>query len=256
MTSPACLLKRLLTLTLATLSAFSLLPQVLASDDTALIKKTGTLLFEDQFERDEATPDKEDIGGGWTSNSAWRAKGKKQVDLVDGAMQVTRVPEANHGVAIFHDVKFRDGAVQMKFKLKEGEDLGLDFVDRELKTVHAGHLCMARVSLKNIRLHDSKTGTMDNKIRDRRKAGDKSPELNKLLKTKFKTFPLKLAADQWHELLIVVQGDVMRASINGKFIGEFKSEGIAHPTKRMITLAVNKGAVVDDIKVWKLEPAK
>ena len=45
-------------------------------DDAELIKKSATLLFEDQFDRDESTPGKEDIGGGWTSNSAWRAKGK------------------------------------------------------------------------------------------------------------------------------------------------------------------------------------
>lgn len=241
--------------TLALSLAF-LLDTTRASDDAALIKKTGNLLFEDKFERDEPTPGKENIGGGWTSNSAWRAKGKQQVDLVDGVMQVTRVPEADHGVAIFHDVEFRDGAVQMKFKLKPGEDLGLDFVDRELKTVHAGHLCMAKVTLKNLRIQDSKTGVMDNKIRDRRKAGEKSPELNQLLKTKSKTFPLKLDANQWHQLLVVVKDDVMRVSINGKAAGEFKSEGIAHPTKRMITLAVNKGAQVDDIKVWKLDPAK
>ncbi len=226
------------------------------SNDAALIKKTGTLLFEDQFERDEPTPGKENIGGGWTSNSAWRAKGKQQVDLVDGKMQVTRVPEADHGVAIFHDVEFRDGAVQMKFKLKTGEDLGLDFVDRELKSVHAGHLCFAHITLRNLRLQDSKTGAMNNKIRDRRKAGDKSPEMQKLIKSKQKTFPLKLEADKWHELLVVVQGDVMRVTINGKVVGEFKSEGISHPTKRMITLAVNKGAVIDDIKVWKLDTAK
>jgi hypothetical protein len=225
-------------------------------DDLELIQKSGTLLFEDQFERNEAVPGKEDIGGGWTSNSRWRAKDKQQVDLVDGAMQVTRVPEADHGVAIFHDVEFRDGAVQMKFKLKPGEDLGLDFVDRELKTVHAGHLCMAQVTLKNLRIQDSKTGTMDNKIRDRRKAGDKSPELAELIKTKSKTFPLKLEPGTWHQLLVVVQGDVMRVSINGNLAGEFKSKGIAHPTKRMITLAINKGAVVDDIKVWKLNPAE
>ncbi len=239
-----------------TFSCLSFITTAIASDDDALIKKNGTLLFADQFERDEATPGKEDIGGGWTSNSAWRAKGKQQVDLVDGVMQVTRAPEADHGVAIFHDVAFRDGAVQMKFKLKAGDALGLDFVDRELKSVHAGHLAFARITLKNIRLQDYKTGTMNNQIRDRRKAGDKSPEMTKLILSKQKIFPLKLATEEWHTLLVVVQGDAMRATINGKFIGEFKSPGIAHPIKRMITLAVNKGASIDDIKVWKLGTVK
>lgn len=235
-----------------TVLLFTLSNALIAADDVR-VSERGTLLLEDDFQRDEPIPGKEQIGNGWTSNSAWRAAGKQQVDLDGGAMHVTRLPEADHGVAIFHDVAFQDGAVQLKFKLSANDDLGLDFVDRELKTVHAGHLCMARVTLNRITLNDSKTGTMDLKIRERRKSGEKSSELSKLLATKTSGFPLKLEPDQWHELLIVVEGDVMRATIDGNAIGEFRSEGIAHPTKRMITLAVNRSAWVDDVKVWKLK---
>ena len=213
----------------------------------------GTRIFTDDFKRNESTPDKEDIGNGWTSNSAWRAKGHKQVSLVDGAMHVTKHAEADHGVAIFHDVSFEDGAVQLKFKLGAGDDLGLDFVDRELKTVHAGHLCLARVTLKNLTLTDSKTGGMNNEIRDKRLKGENTPELAALLKTKSKSFPLDLAPADWHTLVVVVQGDTMTASVDGKRVGDFKSEGMAHPTKRMITLAVNKSAEVDDVTVWRLK---
>ena len=223
------------------------------SSFVAAAEPSGTLLLEDHFDRKEATPDKEDIGNGWTSNSAWRAKGHKQVSLVDGAMQVTKHAEADHGVAIFHDVAFQDGMVELKFKLSEGDDLGLDFVDRELKTVHAGHLCMARVTLKNITLMDSKTGGMDLKIRERREKGDKSPELMALLKSKTKSFKLDLKATDWHTMKVTVAGDQMSAAVDGLEIGSFKSEGIAHPTKRMITLAVDKSAGVDDVKVWKLK---
>lgn len=232
-----------------TLFHFVLTASFAAAADPA----TGTLLFEDHFDRDEATPGKEDIGGGWTSNSAWRAKGHQQVDLVDGAMHVTKHAEADHGVAIFHDVAFQDGAVELRFKLGQGDDLGVDFVDRELKTVHAGHLCIARVTLSGITLTDSKTGGMDNKIRERREAGDKSPELAALLRSKTRTFKHDLKPDEWHTLLVKVEADQMSARINGQDIGSFKSEGIAHPTKRMITLAVNKSAWVDDVKVWKLK---
>lgn len=233
---------------------FSLLcTSLFASDDLSYVSEKGELLFKDNFDRDESIPNQEEIGGGWTSNSAWRAKGKKQVDLLDGAMSVTRVPEADHGVAIFHDVAFQDGAVSLRFKLKEGTDLGLDFVDREYKAVHAGHLCMAHLTLNQVRLQDSKTGVMDNQIRERRLAGEKSPELNALLKNKSKAFPISLEADAWHELLVVVEGDEMRATVDGKPVGQFKSEGIAHPTKRMITLAVNKSAEVDDVFVWRLK---
>jgi len=223
----------------------------IVAGDEKPAQETGTLLLEDNFNRHESAPDKEDIGNGWTSNSAWRAKGHKQVDLVDGAMHVTRHAEADHGVAIFHDVAFQDGAVELKFKLGPGDDLGLDFVDRELKTVHAGHLCMARVTLKGLTITDSKTGHMNHKIRERRLAGEKSPELTKLIQSKRANFPLNLEADKWYTLLVVVDGDVMQVSMDGKPVGEFKSEGIGHSTKRMITLAVNKSAWVDDVKIWK-----
>ncbi len=209
-----------------------------------------TLIFSDDFNRDEPTPGKEAIGNGWTTNSAWRASGHQQVDLIDGAMHVTRYAEADHGVAIFHDVALRDGTVELKFKLDAAGDLGLDFVDRELKTVHAGHLCIARVTLNRLTLTDSKTGNMDLKIRERRQSGNISGELAALLKTKTKSFPLDLKADDWHTIRVSIAGDIMRASIDGVEIGSLQSEGIAHPTKRMITLGVNKSAQVDDLKVW------
>ena len=217
-----------------------------------LIATEPTLLLTDDFAREEKTPGKEDIGNGWTSNSGWRAKGHQQVDLIDGVMHVTKHAEADHGVAIFHNVEFQDGIVELRFKLGEGDDLGVDFVDRELKTVHAGHLCMARVTNKALTIMDSKTGGMDNKIRERRQAGDKSPELAALLKTKTKAFKLDLKPTDWHTLHITVSGDTMTVKIDDQPAGIFSSEGIAHPTKHMITLAVNKSAQVDDVKVWRL----
>jgi hypothetical protein len=124
-------------------------------------------------------------------------------------MHVTKHAEADHGVAIFHNVEFQDGVVELRFKLGDGDDLGVDFVDRELKTVHAGHLCMARVTNKNLQITDSKTGGMDLKIQERRKAGDKSPELAALLKTKTKSFKLDLKPEDWHTMHITVEGDKM-----------------------------------------------
>jgi hypothetical protein len=148
----------------------------------------------------------------------------------------------------------RIGIVDRLFaRIGAGDDIGVDFVDRELKTVHAGHLCMARVTNKALTIMDSKTGGMDNQIRERRQAGDKSPELAALLKTKTKAFKLDLQAAEWHTLHITVAGDTMSVKIDGHDTGTFSSEGIAHPTKRMITLAMNKSAQVDDVKVWRLK---
>jgi hypothetical protein len=234
-------------LTVVLLSIFSS-----SADEMALVAGRGTLLFSDSFERDEPDAEKESIGEGWSSNSAWRAKGRKQVDLDAGVMKVRRLPEADHGVAIFHDTAFRDGAVELRFRLEPGDDLGLDFVDRELKSVHAGHLCMARVTLKNLRLIDHKTGGMDNRVRERRQSGPLTPELKQLLASKSRQFPLQLDAESWHTLLVVVEGDEMRVTVDGRAAGSFRSSGMAHPTKRLITLAVNRSAWVDDVKIWRL----
>ena len=112
---------------------------------------------------------------------------------------------------------------------------------------------MARVTNKNLTIMDSKTGGMDLKIQERRKAGDKSPELAALLKSKTKSPKLDLKAEDWHTMHIKIVADQMSVRLDGQEIGSFSSEGIAHPTKRMITLAVNKSADVDDVKVSKLK---
>ena len=40
-------------------------------------------------------------------------------------------------------------------------------------------------------------------------------------------------------------------SINGKVVGSFKSDGLAHPTKRLLRLLVPYNAHVDDVKIWR-----
>ena len=48
-----------------------------------------TVILEDDFNREEADPSAEQVGNGWGTNSQSRAKGVKQVDLVDGAIKIT-----------------------------------------------------------------------------------------------------------------------------------------------------------------------
>ena len=86
------------------LSAF-LLPLSLAANEK------DTLIFEDDFERNESDDTKEEIGNGWSSNSVKRAKGNKQVDLKDGAMHITFHPVADHAVSVVHPAEFTDGRI-------------------------------------------------------------------------------------------------------------------------------------------------
>tara|TARA_R110002095_G_scaffold214531_1_gene206693 strand:- start:1195 stop:1923 length:729 start_codon:yes stop_codon:yes gene_type:complete len=211
----------------------------------------GTLIFEDDFERNESQETKDEIGKGWKSNSRSRAKGNKQVDLKNGAMFIYIHKVADHAVSVTHPAEFKNGAIALRFMLEDPKDsLGLNFADLKFKPVHAGHLFMTKISTKRVDLTDLKTGNMELKTRELRKAGKLTPALKEKLKTKTKRFPNKLETGKWYDLLVTVSGDTMTVSIDGKKVGSFSSEGIAHPTKRLLRLSVPRNAVVDDVKIY------
>lgn len=213
----------------------------------------GELLFEDKFERSETQEVKDEPGNGWGTNSRSRAKGNKQVDLKDGAMRIFIHAEADHAVSVTHPAEFTDGAVSLRFMLEEPQDsLGLNFADLECKDVHAGHLFVAKVSTKAVQLQDLKTGNMRLDIREARQAKKKlTAEQEAAVKGKEKTFPHPLEAGKWHDLTVKISGDTLAASLDGQPVGSFSSPGIAHPTKRLLRLAVPHNAVVDDVRIYR-----
>ena len=221
------------------------------ASSSIVLAETGTLILQDDFERVESSPEKEDVGNGWGTNSRTRAKGQKQVDLDNGAMHITRAAVADHGVSVTHDLKFKDATIQLRFKLGEKDSLGINIADMKEKSVHAGHICLALIRRDRVEIADLKTGRMNAEVRTRRKANKETPEDKKLLKGKSKYFPVKLDADKWHDLQVQIVGDVMTVTIDDQKVGHFKSPGIGHPTKSRLRLAVAKSAWVDDVKVWR-----
>lgn len=216
-------------------------------------EEKATLLFGDNFERAELDDSKEQIGKGWSSNSKRRANGNKQVDLKDGAMHITFHPSADHAVSVVHPAEFHNGRVELRFMLPTKEDsLGLNFADLKFKEVHAGHLCMTKISTTSVQISDLKTGVMDKEIRTARQAKKLSAEKTEMLKTKTQRFKNKVAPGKWHNLLVTIKGGTMTVVINGKEVGSFSSEGIAHPTKRTLRVAVPKKAIIDDLKIYSL----
>ena len=212
----------------------------------------GKLILADDFERKETQEKQDEPGNGWSTNSKTRAQGDKQVDLRDGAMHIFISPKADHAVSVRHEASFTDGTIAMRFMLESPSDnLGLNFADLSYKAVHAGHLFVARIHANRVQLQDLKTGNMDLKIRAARQAKSLTPAQKKLLAAKQKTFPHKLELGKWHDLLLKVEGDSLQLSIDGKQVAAFQSEGISHPTKRMLRLSVPKRAVVDDVKIWR-----
>ncbi|MCA9035034.1 MAG: hypothetical protein KDA91_07890 [Planctomycetaceae bacterium] len=207
------------------------------------------VLLEDDFNREESDPAKEEIGNGWGTNSKSRAKGVKQVDMVDGAMHITMASVADHGVSVHHEVAFRDATILLRFKLGKGDDLGINIADMNEKSVHAGHICMARIQPKSVEISDLKTGRMKLEHREARLENRLTPEQQKTIAARSEKFPVDLALDDWHQLSVQISGDQMTVTIDNKLVGKFQSEGIGHPTKSRLRLAVNKAAWVDDVRI-------
>jgi len=232
------------------------------ADDAAWLRQRGTLLFKDSFDREEEGNLAGAIGNGWNSATANRVPQIKQADLDGGVLKATSAVEAGHQAHIHHEAGFRDGGAIVRFKLpgtSKTETLTVGFVDRETTGIHAGHLCYALISSDpgRIRLADYKTGVMNLELRGRRQkyleAREPLPEdLAALLASKEQSFPWP-ADHEWHELVLVTEGDEMRVSLDGRLVGSHRSEGFAHPVKRWFSLLMNPTAWIDEVEVWKVE---
>ena len=231
-----------------------------AADDTAWLQTKGTLIFHDAFEREETGTGLKDIGNGWESATADRVPKLKQADLDAGIMKIaSATKEAGHAAHIHHDAGFADGGVIVRFKfpgVNKAEGLQLGFVDRELKGVHAGHMCYAILSTTSLVLKDSMTGEMNLALRKQRAdaaaAKQKLPaEVEALLKKKSLSTPFKTDT-AWHVLTLVTEGNEMRFSLDGKLIASHRSEGYDHDMKRWFSFLANSTVWIDDVKIYKV----
>jgi hypothetical protein len=233
----------------------------LRADDAARLQSKGTLIFHDAFDREEDGNGMKAIGNGWESATADRVPKIKQADLDGGILKIASATrEAGHAAHIHHDAGFTDGGAIIRFRfpgLNKEESLQLGFVDREVKDIHAGHLCYGILSHSSITLIDHKTGVMNLEIRNRRLPylERKEPlpaDLDALLKTKQITVPWK-GDNEWHDLALVTEGDEMRLSLDGKVIAQHRSAGFAHPMKRWFSFLVPSTVWIDDVKIWKVK---
>ena len=215
-------------------------------------QKFGELIFKDDFERSESQEEKDELGNGWTTSSDKTAYGNKQVDLRDGHMYIYTHKKAWHATSVRHTFEFKDGTLGLKLKFDDQKDsIKLNFTDMNEKTVHAGHLFNVDISPSKVQFSDLKTGVMNLKIRKARKNKTLTPDQQKELKTKNKSYPYKLETGKWHQVHATIKGNEVSCTINGRFIGSFKSAGIAHENKTMIRLLVPKNIHVDEIRIWR-----
>lgn len=236
------------------LSLVLLLPAfvvVCPADELSDLAGKGTLVFEDDFNRAEADDSKEQLGKKWVTNSQRRAKGVKQGDLVDGVLKITMAKVADHGVSIKHDAPFKDGMVQVRFRMHDWKGIGFNFNDPACKESHAGHICAVGVKPKTIMCRDGKTGIFAQEIRALKVDPANKAEVKKRTKDKFAYEKIDLKTDTWYQMNIVIKGTLMRAFVDGKEVARLDSEGIGHAVKQNMAFAVSGTADVDDLKVWK-----
>ena len=147
----------------------------------------------------------------------------------------------------------RDLEVSVKFRYTSDKAKGFNiwFDDKNYKGSHAGHICSVVVNPTAVIIADAKTGNFKNEIYERRQSPTGlTPEDKELLKTKSKSQPVKLTLQDWHTLVVRTKGDEVEVNIDGKAIAAFKSEGVSHDTKTLISLTTNRVDVnYDDFSI-------
>ena len=180
----------------------------------------------------------------------------KSGSVVKDGMLVGITPEGSDHSAV-DSVKFdaeRDLEVSVKFRFvsEKAKSFNVWFDDKDYKGSHAGHICQASISPQSVNLSDAKTGgfNLEGGLYDRKKANQLTADEKKTLASKAKAFPVDLKLQDWHTLLIQTKGDEIAVSIDGKAVGSFKSEGVAHDHKTLVSLTTNQVDVnYDDFSI-------
>ena len=162
----------------------------------------------------------------------------------DGVLVGITAPTSDHSAV--DNIRIdgeRDLEVSVKFRFvsDKAKSFNVWFDDKNYKGSHAGHICQATISPTSVNLSDAKTGGFDltNGLYDRKKANQLTDDEKKMLATKAKRVPAKISLGEWHTLVVQTRGDEITVTIDGKEAGSFKSPGINHDTKSLISLTTN-----------------
>jgi hypothetical protein len=155
------------------------------------------------------------------------------------------------------EIPTKDSVVEVRIRFEGASMMDVEFDDRKYTGSHYGHLCRAQVRLTGVTIIDERDGNMRNDIYAMNGNPSKKMERAEMLKGRQVTYPAKVEAGVWHDLVVETVGDEMRVTLDGKPAAYLKSSGIGHATKSKIELGVGgKSGWFDDIKVWNAEPIK
>src|SRR5947209_4277887 len=128
----------------------------------------------------------------------------KNVPAADGKPAIT--PHAAvHGL----EIPTKDSVVEVKIRFEGATMIDVEFDDRKYTGAHYGHLCRAQVRLNGVTIMDERDGTMRNDIYEMSQDPTKKAERAKLLVGRQATFPAKLEAGKWYNLVVETVGDAM-----------------------------------------------
>lgn len=162
----------------------------------------------------------------------------------DGVLIGITDPASDHSAVDnirFEGEKDLQVSVKFKFVSDKAKSFNVWFDDKNYKGSHAGHICQVSISPTSVTMSDAKTGgfTLENDLYARKKANQLTDAEKKMLAEKTKREPVKLKLEEWHTLEATTQGDEIIVKIDGKKVGSFKSEGVSHETKSLISLTTN-----------------
>ena len=162
----------------------------------------------------------------------------------DGVLVGITAPTSDHSAV--DNIKIegeRDLEVSVRFRFvsDKAKSFNVWFDDKNYKGSHAGHICQATISPTSVNLADAKTGGFDltGGLYDRKKANQLTADEKKMLAAKATRVPVKLKLEEWHTLVVQTEADELSVSIDGKKVGSFKSPGVTHDTKSLISLTTN-----------------
>lgn len=208
------------------------------------------LLVKDSFDRAESQEDHDEVGNGWSTNSAARANDQKQADLNDGVLTVTQLVKVRP--LLMRDIALQDGTVKLRFRFEsEDAELKVIFADRSMKDIHFGFVCNAILRPDKIALTDMLTGSMAPDIREARLAKSALTEdQRQRLKASVASRKTPVDVGTWHELEVTVESDTMTMKLDDQPPLTLTSQGIAHPNKAELRLSVAGKISLDDFALY------